>query len=359
MNITGSTNTCKITANTPFVQSGVTSGSADNITITDENGMSVTNCFGLTTEVIEFTTTSGETCNNVLEIVITEGVEDEVICDYTGTTLQNDGLILLTYSGGSTTLNVHPDCCIVIDASYTAEIGTEGYYVCRWREHFDATDCNNYTPTNTFDVDDYEIFNISTGGTTTIVPSAECCYNHGLVDELTNEGIKCAEPVVPVCSEYAVEANPPEQGDVEFTILSTEQTTLVVPTLECCTVNGLSGREVSGGYTCYKSLNPPEVSIALNSVCCEEEEVIIEPPVSGSDSNFDGQYYRYVLSPCDQSRPQIRVKTLIKVTNFNLVYGVLGSGGVGNDGKIAYKDNDLSPTTWILGATFGTICPQL
>jgi len=254
--------------------SGIT-GTTTSINITDENGMTVTNCFGLSTNIIEI---SGETCNNALEIVITEGVVDELVCNYTGTTLQTsgvtDGLVLLTYSGGSTSLNVHPECCTLIDSNYTPEIGTEGYYVCRWRALFDPLDCNNYTSTNTFDVDDFAIFTISTGGTTTIVPSAQCCYNTGLVDELTNEGVKCKEIVVPVCAEYAVEDNIPEIGDVEFTVLSTGLTTFEVPTLECCTVNGLSGRELSNSkWTCYKALNPPTVNITLDSSCCEEFSV--------------------------------------------------------------------------------------
>jgi len=277
MNITGNTSTCVITANTPFIQSGVTSGNADSITITDLNGMSVTSCFGLSTDITEFNTFTGDTCGNVLEITITQGVVDEVICDYTGTTLQPDGLILLTYSGGSTSLNVHPECCTSMDDNYVPEIGNAGYYVCRWRELFDPTDCNNYEANNTFE-GDYMIFNISTGGTTTIVPSAECCYNIDLVDELTNVGVKCKEVVVPVCAEYAVEDNIPEIGDVEFTVLSTGLTTFEVPTLECCTINGLSGRElINGKWTCYKALNPPTVSITLNSNCCEEIVRVAEP----------------------------------------------------------------------------------
>ena len=92
-----------------------------------------------------------------------------------------------------------------------------------------------------------------------------------MVDELTNVGVKCKEVVVPVCAEYAVEDNIPEIGDVEFTVLSTGLTTFEVPTLECCTINGLSGRElINGKWTCYKALNPPTVSITLNSNCCEE-----------------------------------------------------------------------------------------
>jgi len=275
MNITGNTNACVITANTPFIQSGETSGNADSVTITDENGMSVTSCFGLSTEITEFDISSGETCGNVLEITITEGVVDEVICDYTGTTLQPDGLILVTYSGGSTSLNVHPECCTTIDPSYEPKIEDAGYYVCRWREIFDPTDCKNYTPNDTFDGNDYMEFNILTGGTTTIVPSAECCYNNGLVDELTTEGVKCKEIVVPVCAEYDVEDNIPEIGDVEFTVLSTGLTTFVVPTLECCTINGLSGREVSGGYICFNNTNKPTVTLGLDSDCCKPE--VIEP----------------------------------------------------------------------------------
>jgi hypothetical protein len=254
--------------------------------------MSVTSCFGLSTEITEFDISSGETCGNVLEITITEGVVDEVICDYTGTTLlstgEYDGLILVTYSDGSTSLNVHPECCTTIESSYTPEIGVDGYYVCRWREPFDATDCNNYEANDTFDGGDYMIFDISTGGTTTIVPSAECCYNNGLVDELTTEGVKCKEIVVPVCAEYAVEDNIPEIGDVEFTVLSTGLTTFEVPTLECCTVNGLSGRELSNNkWTCYNAINKPTVTLELDSDCCEPETTGVESETTGDCNSWE------------------------------------------------------------------------
>ena len=103
--------------------------------------MDVTTCFGLSTDI---TTLSGDipsttgACDSILEIVITQGVVDDVVCgDWTGTTLQNDGLVLLEYSGGTTTLNVHSECCQVIDSNYIPEIGEEGFYVCRWRAFHD------------------------------------------------------------------------------------------------------------------------------------------------------------------------------------------------------------------------------
>jgi len=279
MNISGTTQSNEILDNTPFILSGLSQDNQAAVNVTDTNGLDVSQCFGITTNII---TVSGDNvihsgeCDTSLEIIITEGIVDGVVCDFTGTTLQSDGLILLTYSDSSTSLNVHPDCCAIIDSNYISEIGDEGYYVCRWREIFVATDCNNYTPTDTFDVNDYMIFNISIGGTTTVVPSTQCCAIRGLEDVLTNEGVKCKEVAAPICDGYRIEVDVPDIGDAEFTILATGVLTTVVPTFDCCRINELSGREVNGGWSCYKALNPPRVEVLLSSNCCDGGGLILD-----------------------------------------------------------------------------------
>jgi hypothetical protein len=310
MNITGTTNTCIITANIPFYQSGNTedSSSTSVITITDENGLDLTTCFGVTssistvteTNISTGTTTSGGTtvqsggttttpigfdtssltgaCQNILIIEPVTTGTTEVECLYTGVTYLNtelvetDGLILVTYSGGSTSLNVHPDCCISLDSSYTSEIGSEHYFVCRYREFYDVTDCDNYTtafPPN-IDIDDYIIFTETSGGTTTLVPSIACCSADNFDSVILSDGIRCKVKVAPICADY-IFISAPEFGDAQFTDVSTGLPVFVVPTIECCTTEALHYREVTGGFACFNSPNPPTVEItSLNSLCCEE-----------------------------------------------------------------------------------------
>jgi hypothetical protein len=291
MNISGNTNTCIITANVQFRLSGQTDDSSPTsvITITDENGLDLANCFLVNTSIDTLTSTgvstsesTSDTCENILIIppVIVDPPETE--CLYTGVTfletgvIETDGLILVTYSGGSTSLNVHPDCCTNIDSTYISEVGTEMYNVCRWRPFYDPTDCENYVTEGTLnkDEDGYIIFNKVSGDTTIIVPSIECCTRYDF-REITEfpDGIRCKEKLIPVCPDYRIEVDVPDIGDVEFTVIETGALTTVVPTIECCTTEALSYREVEGGYSCYKALNPPTVSITLDSLCCEESQL--------------------------------------------------------------------------------------
>jgi len=308
MNITGSRNECIITANVPFYQSGNTENSSSTsvITITDENGLNLINCFGVntridtitSTNIVTNTTTSGGTtvqsggttttpvgfdtssltgaCQNVIIIDPVETGTTETECLYTGVTfldtgvIETDGLILVTYDDGSTSLNVHPDCCVSMDSNYIPEIGTEHYYVCRYRDFYDVTDCNNFNISGTLSLDEneYVIFDKTSGDTTTIVPSIECCTRYDLQELVLVDGIRCKEKVVPVCGEYRIESDVPDIGYAEFTVVATNLITSVVPTEECCTINGLSSIEVSGGFSCYKAINPPTASITLVSDCC-------------------------------------------------------------------------------------------
>lgn len=98
-------------------------------------------------------------------------------------------------------------------------------------------------------------------------------------------------------------------------------------------------------------------SVTINIV----QEVIIPPIddeilIPGETTNFDGQYYRYIFAPCDRTISFIRVKSSIKIID-NDIYTILGSGGVGKEGAVAYKDTDLSPTIWTIGTKYGLNCP--
>ena len=96
MSITGITNTCQITTNTQFELSGLTQTNLSTINITDENGLDVSECFGIETNIItvqgDNVTLNGE-CDTSLEIKVTEGVSRPVICDFIRYTQDGDGLV--------------------------------------------------------------------------------------------------------------------------------------------------------------------------------------------------------------------------------------------------------------------------
>lgn len=271
MSIIGTTNTCLIIGNDQFTQSGLTESNLDAVTITDLNGVDVAQCYGITSQIINLTGSSATitgTCDTSLEISITTGILDEVTCDYIDTDLLGSGLVLLEYSGGVTTLNVHPDCCTSL--GYEPEIGPDMYYVCRWRGFVDPTDCNNYLPRNEEDGNGYQVFDYVTGGTTTILPSAECCGQYGFIDSATSEGIRCIiEVIVDPCSGLVVIEPAPLVGDIPFLNPVTNLTEYIVPTSECCSSNGFNFRPDGLGFICYNSLTviKPILSIT-NDACC-------------------------------------------------------------------------------------------
>jgi hypothetical protein len=237
MNLSGTTNTCSILTNTQFVLSGLSQSNLSTINVTDDNGLNVGECFGISTNIItvegDNVTLTGD-CNTSLEIIVTEGVNTEIECLYTGYTEQESGILLFEFADGSISENIHPECCTVL--GYSPEIGPDMYYICRFREEIDLTDCDNYTLTG-FYLGEYAVFNILGGGSTTVVPNIECCRNVGLVESIDVQGIHCIEDVALNGCEDLVAFPPDVFGQVWFNDISTVPPTIVttVPIAECCT----------------------------------------------------------------------------------------------------------------------------
>lgn len=270
MSISGTTNTCQILTNTQFVLSGLSQTNLSTINITDINGLDVSECFGIETNIItvvgDNVVLSGK-CDTSLEITITEGTVKPVECSFTGFTQdQTSGLVIFQYPNGQTSLNTHPDCCTSI--GFTPEIGPEHYYICKWTEVADPTDCNNYESTGNFDGSGHMIFNYVTGGTTTILPNAQCCYDNNLIDELTSQGISCIESVADACGDLEV-VSIPVTGYVTFYNPTTNSVQNTVPSLECCTSLGLNYVRSRDGIHCYNTLLQEVLTLTItNDSCC-------------------------------------------------------------------------------------------
>jgi len=347
MNITGTTNTCININDSQFSKSGLTENFASTISIIDNNGIDVSKCYNITPKIttLDGIIPSGVTCNTLLEIKVDEVPSGKTQCLFTGTTKQSDGLILANYSGGTTTLNIHPDCCISL--GFKPEIGINHYYVCRWKKAFDPNDCNNYEPTSIVDKNSYVVFNISSGGTTTIVPLPECCHKNGFSDSLTNGGYHCFDDKIRGCDGLKV-YKAPAFGDISFKS-SNGVITTIVKTSECCQINGFNFRPVANGFVCYNSLNQikPKVTISMAVNCCKSSALINNGGVI--NKNYDGTYYHYILTPCNQALANIRVKSSDKITD-NYVHSVFSNNkGINYNGKILSIDLDLSNTVFIAG----------
>ena len=229
-------------------------------------------CFGITTNIITpngtNVTLTGD-CNSSLEIVITEGVFNEVECLYTAVTEQQSGILLFEFSDGTTSENIHPACCEGLEG--IPEIGPKNYYICRTVPQPCVTCCESYSPTNQVNITGWQIFEFITGGTVTAVPSADCCYAYGFVDTYEKGAIRCIEEVVyDPCNGLELIEPAPLFGPIPFLNPITKLSVTVVPTSECCASLGFNFTPVTGGFECYKSSGEkPTVSIT-NDGCCSE-----------------------------------------------------------------------------------------
>jgi hypothetical protein len=271
MSISGTTETCEILTNTPFVvQGGLNEINLSTINITDENGLDVEECFGISTDIITVdgtnVTLTGE-CDTSLEILITQGINNSISCDYVSYEIQKDDVLIFTFEDGSTSTNIHPDCCTSL--GYDPEIGPEMWWICVTLPIIDPLDCDNYTHNGIY-LGDWAVFDFITGGTVTTVPSAQCCYDYGLVDLLVNGEIKCVIEQIDPCEGYTVIEPIPLTGPIPFTDPNGQQT-VIVPTAECCTNLGYNFMVNGNGFTCYQnSGEQPTVSIT-NDLCCQED----------------------------------------------------------------------------------------
>lgn len=284
----GTTETCQVLTNTQFVLSGLTQTNLSTINIVDGNGLDVSECFGIDTKIIRVNrdniSLSGE-CDTSLEITITEGITKKVDCNYISYIQESiSGLVMFTYPD-RVTLNTHPECCTSL--GFTPEIGPDHYYVCRWRDEICVTCCSSFTPTNQEDESGYQIFDFITGGTTTTVPSYQCCYDYGFVEVNTPEGIKCIEEVAyDPCNGLILIEPAPLVGDIPFRNPSNNTTTTVVPTSECCTSLGFNYTVNSGGgFRCYNSsAEKPTFSLTHTLCCIGEPDVVIPDPIENCNS---------------------------------------------------------------------------
>jgi len=287
MAITGVTTTSQIMVNDQFQLSGLSQTNISSINITDENGLDVSECFGIETNIVNLSdypvTLTGE-CDTSLEIRITKGVKNDVLCDYTGFTQDGSGLVIFNFNDGTSSDNIHPDCCTSLN--FTPEIDSEKcYYVCKWKDSIDTTDCRNYKPTGQQTTEGWYIFNFTGGETVTTVPNVSCCYAYGFIEEIQSDGsIKCVDdiPFNP-CDSLEI-VNAPDIGYVTWVDTTTGVETQIVPSTECCTSNGFNFQLIQDGggqALCYNSVsNPiqPEVNLSIPNPCCEKEGLIIQDP---------------------------------------------------------------------------------
>lgn len=328
MAITGTTNTCQIITNSQFVLSGISESNFSAINIVDENGLDVSQCFGIETRIVtvegDNITLTGD-CDTSLEIIISDGVSSDVECEFTDYIQELNGLVTFVYNDNRVSDNVHPDCCTAL--GFTPEIGPKCYYVCRWKTEVDVKDCDNYQPTGTFDSNNYQIFNFVSGGTTTIVPSAECCYVNNLIETIVNGNIHCVEdiPFSP-CDNLEIVQPIPDFGIIQFFNSDTNSNVTTVINSECCTSNGFSFQEVEGGFECFKTLD--------------------ETPC-----NFDGVYYHYFMTTCENNIVPVR-STLNLNTNTGVVYQTSDSTIIGE-----LTDINCRQSGGVIVGNVG-ICPQ-
>jgi hypothetical protein len=271
MSISGTTTTCEILTNTPFSVSGLSEVNLSTINITDDNGLDVSECFGITTDIITVdgtnVTLTGD-CDTSLEILITDGIINPVTCDYIAYRIGNDGVLVFDFADGTSTTNIHPDCCTAL--GHIPEIGPEHWWVCRTIAVIDPNDCDNYSPINQTSPEGWQLFDFVTGGTVTTVPSVECCYQYGFIESLIvisePPTIKCILEEEPSpCDGYTVIEPVPLTGPIPFNAPNGEETTLV-PAAECCTNLGYNYVEDNGSFICFQE-NGLTVSIT-NDDCC-------------------------------------------------------------------------------------------
>jgi hypothetical protein len=106
-------------------------------------------------------------------------------------------------------------------------------------------------------------------------------------------------------------------------------------------------------YTINDGFTSSTATVTINV-----SNTVINVPDPIVNDNFDGKFYRYVLSPCDINYGLMRVKSINKITDYTLIYYLTGSGNIGKEGKIAYKDTNLSSTPHTISYGSGVNCPQ-
>jgi hypothetical protein len=108
----------------------------------------------------------------------------------------------------------------------------------------------------------------------------------------------------------------------------------------------------------YQINDGETTSNATVTINVQEAIVIPIEDIEVIENNYDGNFYYYKFAPCDRTLSFINVKTNTQINDFDDVYTILGSQGIGKDGKIIYKISPIS-TTWTLGFITGNLCSEV
>lgn len=166
-------------------------------------------------------------------------------CDYSGFSFGVDGLIEFTINGNSTQI-IEAECCTAL--GFNPQLTNAGF-ICRWKEIQEILICNGLIPLK--EGDGSWLFIDGLGETTTIVPSAECCPTNSN-PRLVDGGYECDLPIIinPNSCGDLVLTDQTIDGFVVFNLFN--DSTIYVPTIECCTVLGFDSIRNQGGISCVR-----------------------------------------------------------------------------------------------------------
>lgn len=170
-------------------------------------------------------------------------------CVFDGFVLDSSGLILFTINGVET-YNVPAECCT--NLGFTSELDSNNIAVCRWG--VSPSICSPYSQIGVNG--GYVLFSDTDGPNTYEVPSAECCPVDTIPQQQDNGYYKCIVRVVvdPIdCSLYTYSSYD-DGGYAVF--VTTSGSTSNVPSAECCSSVPFTTTSVlqpNGGYRCLIS----------------------------------------------------------------------------------------------------------
>jgi hypothetical protein len=182
--------------------------------------------------------------------------QPETQCDYTSFSLDGTGLVLFQHGDSSEDYYMSSECCLSL--GFQPELDNNNQYVCRWKE--EATDaCADYTKTDNVDSNGYTMFiNNETGELTNNVPTLECCTKEGMSYKEDNGKFHCLETqeALPTCEDYNFTGNYDVTTTESYAIFNYDGgTTTTVLSAECCTTNGLDHVLVNGGIKCIEQVD--------------------------------------------------------------------------------------------------------
>jgi hypothetical protein len=274
-----------------------------NIVVVDSNNLDISECTLVTSEVIKtnpaikYFDECGcpiDVCQKgSLRIKIKKLEPESANCDIKEFVLDDSGLVIFI-TDDEKTFFIAPECCEAL--GFEPEINPKtGLYQCRWKEDVVVDDCDKYTVIG--ESEGFVYFQDSNGSSTIYVPTKECCPND-TIPELTNDGYRCTVvKQVDSCSDYTATALE-ENGYVVFTTVN-GGTTTIVPTNECCTSIGYSPTQTANGIAClicrdyvsytfnnlgiavFVNSNGDSFEIVNNTTCCPART----NPILESDEN--------------------------------------------------------------------------